>query len=78
MPYEYEVFAHSVKTMSKENLKEWLALMGAQGWQLVSYHPDIETPIIFMREIEINEALRKIQLQIDEEKAKHDKREKPE
>jgi len=62
MPYEYEVHQHSINTMG-QNLKEWLDKMGQNNWRLVSYHPDIGAPIIFEREIEVNQKLRKIQLE---------------
>lgn len=62
MPYEYDVRAHTVKTMGHQSLQEWLNEMGATGWRLVSFHSEIDTPIIFERKIEANQKLRDIQL----------------
>jgi len=67
MPYEYEIHGHSAMTMNLADLKEWLDAMGAKGWRLVTFHPDIDTSIIFERKIEINETLRNAQLGIQPE-----------
>ena len=68
MPYEYEVHGHSANTMGKQNLCDWLNEMGAKDWRLVCFNPDIDTPIIFERKIEINKNLRALQLGQEPEK----------
>ena len=62
MPYEYELYAHTAKTVGKENLQEWLCEMGAKNWRLVSFDAEIDQPIIFERKIEASPKLRNIQL----------------
>lgn len=62
MPYEYEVKAHTVRTIGHQSLQEWLNEMGATGWRLVAFHSDTGAPIIFERKIEVNQKLRDVQL----------------
>lgn len=67
MPYEYEIFGHSDKTLSRRDTKDWLNKVGGKNWQLVHFNEEIDGLIIIMREIEINPKLRKIQTKEDEE-----------